>query len=442
MDLTAETVTTLAPDAKVASAGKRLGAERSWQSLGRSPEALWGECRGSAIYQTRVDLSDLSVKCSCPSRKQPCKHGIGLLFLALDVPPPETPAPDWVSDWLARRAARANAQPTARKGDRAEDAVDPGAREKRTKKRLSRVATGLDALDLWMEDLVRGGLAAAGMKPNSYWEAQAKRMVDAQAPGIAARLRRLSEFPNSSPDWPERLLDGLGRLALLTEAFRRLDALEDPLAHDVRGEVGISFTQQEVLDRGETVGDAWIVIGQRIFDEGRLKARRTWLLGASTRCYALILQFAAAGSPFAESFVSGSVQQANLAFYPSAYPLRAVVKDRSGPTKRAIRLPGHETIEALLDDAADAAACQPWLERIPAALSGVVPIPATAADGGRWMVRDGEGDAVPLAGGDHRRLLSLSGGNPVDLGGEWDETGFLPLGIVADGAYRVLAEEA
>jgi hypothetical protein len=195
--LTPEGVAALAPDAKVAAAGRKLGAPKSWQSSGRSADALWGVCRGSTVYQVRVDLSDLAVKCSCPSRKHPCKHGIGLLYLSLETPPSEAPPPDWVTDWLARRAARKRA------GASAETAPDPEAKEKRAKKQLSRVAAGLEALDLWMEDLVRGGLAQAGMRPPSFWARQAKRMVDAQAPGVAARLRRLSGLPNTSPDWPE-----------------------------------------------------------------------------------------------------------------------------------------------------------------------------------------------------------------------------------------------
>jgi hypothetical protein len=265
--LTSEGVAALAPDAKVAAAGKKLGAPKSWQSLGCNQEALWGECRGSAVYQVRVDLSDLAVKCSCPSRKQPCKHVIGLLFLSLEATPSETSSPDWVTDWLAHRAARTTAAP------------DLVARERREKQRLSRISAGLDMLGLWMEDLVRRGLAAAGTQPPSFWEEQAKRMVDAQAPGVASRLRRLSGLPNSSPDWPGKLLDGLGRLALLSKAFSRLDVLDDPLVESVRAEVGISLPQEEVLERGERVDDRWIMLGQRTEEEGRLTVRRTWLLG-------------------------------------------------------------------------------------------------------------------------------------------------------------------
>ena len=434
LGLTPEGVAALAPDAKVAAAGKKLGAPKSWQGLGRSPGAIWGECRGSAVYQVRVDLSDLAVKCSCPSRKHPCKHGIGLLFLSAEAPPAESSPPDWVTDWLTRRAARA--KPKADAGGRADKgaSADSKAKEKRAKQRLSRMSSGLEVLDLWMEDLVRGGLAAVGTKPQSFWGDQAKRMVDAQAPSVAARLRRLSTIPNSSPDWPERLLDGLGRIALLSVAFRRLDGLDGPLADSVRSEVGITLSQEEAMEQGEKVEDAWIVLGQRTTDEDRLKVRRTWLFGQETRRYALILLFAAAGSPFTESFVSGTVQKAELAFYPGAYPLRAVVRSRSGSRGRVERLHGHETLGAFLDHTSEAMARQPWIEVLPAALENVTPM----FDGSRWLVRDRDGEALPLAEGEHWTLLTLSGGRIVDLAAEWNGGKLLPIGVVADGAYRIL----
>jgi hypothetical protein len=430
--VTPEGVAALAPDARVAAAGRKLGVPRSWEGPGRSDDALWGECKGSAVYQVRVDLSDLAVKCSCPSRKHPCKHGIGLLFLHLESPLPTAPAPDWVTDWLSRRAASTKARKSA--GNREETAPDPAAKAKRAKKRLSRVAAGLDALDLWMEDLVRDGLATAGTRPASFWETQAKRMVDAQAPGVAARLRHLSVVPNSSPDWPEKLLDGLGRLALLSEAFRRLDALAEPLAESVKAEAGIPLLQEEVLERGEKVSDGWIMLGQRTAVEGRLRARRTWLLGKDSLRYALILQFAASGAPFAEGFVSGTVVEGELGFYPAAYPLRAVVRTRTGTATRAKELPGYRTLEMFLDHASTVMASQPWLERLPVTLEAVVPL----LDGGRWLVRDRDGEVLPLAGGDHWTLLSLSGGYPVDLAAEWDGDALLPLGVVAEGTYRMI----
>ena len=62
-------------------------------------------------------------------------------------------------------------------------------------------------------------------------------------------------------------------------------------------------------------------------------------------------------------------------------------------------------------------------------------------EGGRWLIRDRAGLALPLGGGEHWTLLSMSGGRPVDLAAEWDGEGLIPLGVAAGGTYRILAEE-
>ncbi|MCA9164970.1 MAG: hypothetical protein KDA62_18385, partial [Planctomycetales bacterium] len=66
MDLTLEQVTEMAPDGSSAAAGRKLMALKNWEQVGRSSEALWGMCRGSAVYQVKVDLSNLGYACSCP----------------------------------------------------------------------------------------------------------------------------------------------------------------------------------------------------------------------------------------------------------------------------------------------------------------------------------------------------------------------------------------
>jgi len=98
-------------------------------------------------------------------------------------------------------------------------------------------------------------------------------------------------------------------------------------------------------------------------------------------------------------------------------------------------------MEVFLDHVSRGTALQPWLERLPATLGGVVPLLDGEAHGGRWLVRDRAGEALPLAGGEHWTLLALSGGQPVDLAAEWDGEGLVPLGLAAGGAYRILAGE-
>src|SRR4051794_39903539 len=171
MQLSADQVLALAPDASSASAGRKLASTKGWQSLGSSTAALWGECQGSALYQVRVDLGDLTTKCSCPSRKFPCKHALGLLVLAATEPTtlPEDEPPQWVAEWLQRRAARAEGanEPAAGDTDSVAKAAKVGA--KKADQRLKRVLGGLDALDRWLDDLVRNGLASVEAQPASFW---------------------------------------------------------------------------------------------------------------------------------------------------------------------------------------------------------------------------------------------------------------------------------
>ena len=98
-------------------------------------------------------------------------------------------------------------------------------------------------------------------------------------------------------------------------------------------------------------------------------------------------------------------------------------------------LPGAQSLDALLEGVAEATARQPWLERFPCALNGIVPVYGEAIG---WLARDGAGAALPLARGEHWRLLALSGGAPVDLAAVWDGESLTPLGVLADGAYHLL----
>ena len=447
MQLTTDQVLALAPDPSSAGAGKKLANAKSWQNLGRSADALWGECEGSALYQVRVDLRDTTVRCSCPSRKFPCKHGLGLMLLLAGSPVavPQAAPPPWVDEWLAKRAGDKARHEEKAKAAEKPTIVDDPAQAKRQKaqadkaaaKRAGKVAKGLDALDLWLDDLMRHGLAGIELKPASFWEEQAARMVDAQAPGLAARLRALAGTPNATPDWPERLLVELGRIAMLTHAFRRLDTLPAPLQDDVRQMIGWTLKEDEVVARGEVVDDDWIVLGERVTQEERLRASRTWLLGTTTRRCALVLQFAPLGAPFAQAFVPGTRQEATLVYWPGAYPQRALVRERRGsPRQPGDCLPGIGTVHEFLGGVAEALARQPWAERFPCVLRQVVPV----LTGDRWLVEDQAEAALPLAPGTHWTLHAIAGGAPVDFAGEWDGRRLRPLGVLAAGQYYPLPE--
>lgn len=442
MDLTADAVTALAPDGAAAAAGRKLARPAAWTNLGQSDAAVWGECQGSALYQVRVDAASLTTACSCPSRKIPCKHALGLLYLIAGTPGeiPHTEPPEWVAAWLSRRAAAATRKSEGPAATPAGSTTTTATPSRRADRRQALVAAGLDALDLWLADLVRNGLAAVETQPYSFWERQAARMVDAQAPGIAARLRAIAAIPNASSDWPRRLLAQLGRLALLTDAYRRLDTLDPLLQEDVRQAIGWTLKEEEVVARGEHVADDWLVLDQDVRGEDHLRVQRTWLLGGHTRRTALVLQFVVGSRRFEQMIAPGTHQDATLVYWPSACPQRALIHARySRPASIASPLPGAESIDAFLEGVARASARQPWLDRALCVLSGATP--RWGAEG-HWLVHDRDGHSLPLARGEWWELLAVSGGYPVDLAAEWDGDALLPLGVVADGSYhRIQAED-
>ncbi|WP_175517202.1 SWIM zinc finger family protein [Planctomicrobium piriforme] len=426
MELTLEQVARLAPDEKSVASARQLLGLQFWNGLGLHPEAVWGNCRGSATYRVRIDLSNLGQSCNCPSRKRPCRHSLGLLMLLAKTPDalPIAEVPDDVREWLDKRQQRANRQADAE--NTPAKPVDEAGRQKRVARREERIQEGIDRLQLWMNDLIRTGLAGLETKGFPYFEEQAKRLVDAQAPGLAGRVRSLGEIPGSSPNWPLHLLDGLGRLQLLMTAYTRLSELDEPLQAEIRQLVGWTVSQAELDEFGEKVADKWIVVGQREEDDDRLRTQRTWLQSATNGRMALVLQFAPGQQPFLEAWVPGTVQTATLLFYPGSLRQRArsVERGEAGTTFQG-RLVGSEDIESFLNSYAAQLALQPWLGTFPGVLRNVT----LTQQGQNWFVRDNSGAGLPIQSNEPWRLLAASGGQPVDLCGEWTGHTFRPLSM-------------
>ncbi len=315
----------LAPDVPSQRAAQSLASGRSWPLTGAGePHALWGECMGSAAatYRSVVDLTGPACQCSCPSRKFPCKHALALLLLWADGSVKDgADPPDWAARWLAGRAATANHGP-------AKEPADPGAARRRAQQREQRVETGLAELDRWLRDQVRQGLAASQQSGYKHWDDIAARMVDAQAPGLAERLRALAAVPYSGPGWDGRLLAEYALLRLLAVAYGRQADLAPPLRDTVRSRIGFTVRQADVLAAGPLVRDRWQVLASRDLDRDRLRTRRVWLRGNTTGRYALVLSFAAAGQSLDDSLTVGTGADAELVLYPAAVPLRALVANR------------------------------------------------------------------------------------------------------------------
>ena len=153
MNWTTEQIMALAPDAASAKAGQGLATARKWLALGADEQAAWGLCQGSGKdpYQAQIDLSEPAFRCSCPSRKFPCKHGLGLFLLLASSAAAfkEKKPPDWVVEWMASRAKRAEQRSEKQtKAEAGEKVVDEAAQAKRAASREAKVAAGWRMISL------------------------------------------------------------------------------------------------------------------------------------------------------------------------------------------------------------------------------------------------------------------------------------------------------
>ncbi|MFS8200783.1 SWIM zinc finger family protein [Streptomyces sp. CWNU-52B] len=440
---TADQVLALAPDTASRKAGSKLGAAGPWSEAGSSDEGtVWGLCRGSGSkpYRTVIDIADSTgpaYKCSCPSRKFPCKHALGLLLLwaGADGAVPRGQAPDWADEWITGRKKRADDKRAAGAAGSASTG-DPEAARRRAERRAEWITAGATELEQRLTDLLRGGLAAAEQAGYGLWEETAARMVDAQAPGLAARVRELGAIPSSGPGWPVRLLEECALLHLLDQGWLRRAGLPEGLAATVRSRIGLPGSAD-----GPPVRDQWLVLAQYDTSDNRLTTRRIWLYGAESGRTALLLSYGAAGRAPETALPVGLTLDAEVSAYPGAGQSRVALGERfAAPAPTGLRPPGVDVAravaqygEALRDD--------PWLDSRPVTLSRVIPTP----DGDDWQLADADGEfALPLTAAARSRsglwrLIALSGGAPVTVFGECGHRGFSPLTAWPEGGGEAVS---
>ena len=422
-----ERILLLAPDRASVEAAGALAETRTWLDVGTDSKVLWGSCAGGGgrLYQTVVDLdSSPAYACSCPSRKVPCKHALALLLQWSDGLVPAGEPPPFAAAWLSARAVREAQPESANAGRQPGELADPAAASKRAAARAERVAAGLDELDQWLCDQIRGGIAGLERAGYAHFDKMAARLVDAQAPGVAGMLRSIpAEF--GSVGWPSRVIEQLGALHLLVQAHRRLDELPADLAATVRARIGYSVSKSEVLAQPGLI-DRWFAVGLVDTAEYRLDTRRVWLYGAASGRWAVLMSFAPPGSPLDGTVMAGHGLHARLHFYPGSGQFRAQVGEQTSATAGPT-MPPAESFAEVRTRFAQLVASEPWAVRMPAVIKAV-PVPGA----GPWRLRADNGSCCDIVDLPEEPwpLLARSAGEPIEVFGEWTVRGFRPLSLL------------
>jgi hypothetical protein len=416
--LTPDFVQSLSPDSASSAAGRKLSGPRDWKGLGSSARALWGECQGSALYQTRVDVTDFASKCSCPSRKFPCKHVLGLLFMAAEAPSSfnAVEEPVWVSDWLAQRGAKAasKAEPAERKP------VDEKAQAKRADARISAITAGITLTERWLHDLVTQGVASVNL--DRQLDTAATRLTDAKAGTLAERLRQIALLTEADQD---RRVDELGYVQLLIDLWKKRDQLTPAWRAELDGWIGLAEREDDVLASGARVEGQFFVLGASEAQADRLRERRTWLwdqsaTGANVGRSYLLLEFLF-GAARGVLVPPGAQLSGTLALYSGRAQQRVVLGETTLQTDAQPRA-GQRFAESLLAHAAQLAR-SPFARRTACCVENVTVCRMTK----QFYLRDCTGAALPIlaksasAGVNSALLVYLrAGGAPCTIAFSFD----------------------
>ena len=455
MDLKLERIESVAPDLASLKAAKKLLNRNKWPALHQDADGklIWGECQGSGSqpYRMAVDGHDLGAKCSCPSRKFPCKHSLALMWWRAEEPASFVSAvvPDWVNEWLSRRRSTATTTGVVAADEAVPKIADipsepqekdvAKAAAQRAKNRDARetsILRGLDELDRWVEDQLDRGLAAFATHAVEQCRVASQRLADAKAPGLASRVDELPHllFATDEAHRHNVAAQALGGYHLLAQAYRRQDQLDGALRSEVRRLVGWTTRRADLLEDPEAprVTANWVVIAtRREVQPDRLMRLETWLVQqdqAAAQAAAVLMDFVpvAAASASGSPFTVGQTLAAELVFYPSATPLSANVAVQETVEDECLPIPvPSTTLAGALAQYDECLAANPWLPRWPL---GMTDITVRQDQSGAFWVVDGiQGVALPTKKEDALGMSTLAGLGEMSLYGLYDGQQLLPM---------------
>lgn len=434
--LTREQILAMAPDDSSIKAANGLTSQSKWPTLGVNAQALWGECKGSGSkpYQTQIELSSMATRCSCPSRKFPCKHALALMLMHAQQEPrfsSESESPLWVNEWLNSRQERAAKKEEKAANPKPVDVAKQAAQAaKRQNARWKRMESGAQDLQRWLTDQFQRGFATFDATERRDGKSMAARMVDAQAPGLGRELENAMDLLGAGSAYQQQAIERLGLLQLLVSAALRKDALSPAQQADVQTAMGWSLDKEDVRASALPVTDEWLVLGQYLEElDAQLTERRIWLYGKQTQQYALLLDFAYQGRGLEWSWASNYAFQATLAYYPGTVPIRAIVieQNTSALQNEPSTWPELST-ESSVNQASTMLATNPWLLQVPLVLPQTRIIPLNEG----WVADTAEG-IFDLKVSDYSAwtLMAYTAGHPVTLFAEWDGQKLMPLSAQA-----------
>jgi hypothetical protein len=273
-------------------------------------------------------------------------------------------------------------------------------------------------------------------KGSAWFEGMARRMVDAQAPGLAGMIKSLGEINFYREGWQSEYMDQLLRLYLVISGFKNSDALPPLLQQDIRTWIGFTQNQDELKEQ-PGITDTWLVLGKLVTEEDNITVERNWLYGITSNQYALVLQFLVRGQAQGVqlALTPGLFVQAELVFYPSVVPLRAIVKKQIS-TEKVQQYKGFTNWQQVVEAETAFNSALPFRSERPFIIEQVRPVFYNM----QWWLQDANNAMMGIKSGFKSiwKLLSLSGGDSLNMAVVGKENAYEPFGVWFQNEYKIL----
>jgi len=416
-----ERLLSFSPDTGTLEQARRLFFSKKWTTLEGNGEWLWGEYTTAYgdQFKAAVRLEPPLFKCSCKSRRRPCKHSLSLILLFLNR------ADNWIvkeelPDWLLQQIQTRKSSKTT--------VINPAKQEKR----ILLMDQGVAELEKWLLNIIQQGVAQ--FTNPSDWENIATRMVDSKLGTIARQLRYCQSLFQQE-DWLDDVVKELGSLYLFVKAWQQKTERTTAQKNTLLQVAGWNIRKENVL-KHPSITDNWLVLGLTTGNEEKLTFRRTWLRGENTNRFALILDFSYNNAGFENHWVVGAVLAGQLVYYPGEASFRALLKNYVSSKVAYDFKAGYSDFNVMGVEYSQALASSPWLQIFPCLFNDV------------WLQYDKEkvsfylwdkaNNGIPIAVSPVAwQLLAISGSKPITIFGEYNGRFFIPLTVVDQG--RVIA---
>lgn len=437
--LTKDQIIQLAPDAASVKAAQGQQKPAKWSGLGISQRALFGYCQGSGKnpYKTAVDIQNLAFKCSCPSRKFPCKHALALMLMYNASPDlfTETEENDFVKDWLSKRQESAEKK-AAKAAENAAKPVDEKAKAKRLAKRVANVTAGVDDMQLMIRDLLRTGLIASDADIESRLRNAARRMTDAQAPGLTLMLNDLVSSlydTESIDDRYTKICKGLGRIYLLCESFRNIEAQSEDMQNEIRARIGFTQSKEE-LTVNPPFAESFFCIGKSAELRDTLTAETYYLYLPERNSFAYILNYISKYDPNVLNIVPGKKYEGKLYAYPGAGILprlhcsESILKDDNSTLPEGAYC---STLQQAVKKAHSFIIANPLSDKAPVLIKNVT---LFRKNKDQYYLCDVQGDCIRIKTDKDMflKIMSATGGAPCSVMSLVKSDGFTPINVMFD----------